>query len=458
MLKIFNSLTKQKEVFKPIKEGHIGLYVCGNTVYDYCHIGHGRSMILFDVIVRYLRATGWDVTHVRNITDIDDKIIKRAHENNESCDALTTRFIAEQRVDERALNLLTPNAEPQATQYVSQIIALIERIIERGHAYVADDGDVYFDVRSFKEYGKLSHRDIDALQSGVRIEVDDAKRDPLDFVLWKSAKPDEPTWDSPWGQGRPGWHIECSAMSTGLLGQPFDIHGGGLDLKFPHHENELTQSESACDRQFANWWMHIGLLQINDEKMSKSLNNFITIKQALRDHHPEVIRYFMMSGHYRSPVNYTEKSLGQIRQGLERLYAAIDSLPQAAVEMGDYEARFHAAMEDDFNTPVALAVLFDMAREINRHKETNVLDRAAGLAAGLKLLANMLGILNEVPSDFLKAGQADIDVARVETLIAERNSARDNKDWVRADAIRDELAAMQVTILDGKDGTTWRAN
>ncbi len=458
MLKIFNSLSKKKEVFKPIKEGHISLYVCGNTVYDYCHIGHGRSMILFDVIVRYLRSRGWDVTHVRNITDIDDKIIKRANENNESCEELTTRFIAAQRDDERALNLLTPNAEPQATQYVPQIIALIERIIERDHAYVADDGDVYFDVRSFKEYGKLSHRDIDALHSGVRIEVGDAKRDPLDFVLWKSAKPGEPTWDSPWGPGRPGWHIECSAMSTGLLGQPFDIHGGGLDLKFPHHENELTQSESACDVQFANWWMHIGLLQINDEKMSKSLNNFITIKEALSDHHPEVIRYFMMSGHYRSPVNYTKKSLGQIRQGLERLYAAIDGLPQATVEMVDYEARFHGAMEDDFNTPVALAVLFDMTREINRHKEANELDQAASLAAGLKQLANTLGILNDVPSDFLKAGSTDIDVVRVEALIAERNVARDSKDWARADEIRDELAAMQVTILDNKDGTTWRAN
>lgn len=458
MLKIFNSLTKQKEVFKPIKAGHISLYVCGNTVYDYCHIGHGRSMILFDVIVRYLRSRGWDVMYVRNITDIDDKIIKRANAHHESCDVLTTRFIAEQRDDERALHLLTPNVEPQATQYVPQIIALIERIITRGHAYIADDGDVYFDVRSFKAYGKLSHRDIDALRSGVRIEMGDAKRDPLDFVLWKSAKPGEPTWDSPWGPGRPGWHIECSAMSTGLLGQPFDIHGGGLDLKFPHHENEITQSESACDAPFAHWWMHIGLLQVNDEKMSKSLNNFITIKAALADHHPEVIRYFMMSGHYRSPVNYTEKSLSQMRQGLERLYAAIDGLPEVAIEMGDYEARFHAAMEDDFNTPVALAVLFDMARDINRHKEANEQHQAARLAVSLKQLAHTLGILNEIPSDFLKARAADVDVARVEALIAERNIARDQKDWVRADAIRDELAAMQVTILDSKAGTTWRGH
>ena len=456
MLKIFNSLTKQKEVFKPIKKGHVGIYLCGNTVYDYCHIGHARGMILFDVITRYLRSRDWQVTYVHNITDIDDKIIKRANENGESCHALTTRFIEAQHEDERALNILAPDHEPQATGYVPQIVALIEKIIERGHAYVVDSGDVYFDVRSSKEYGKLSHRDVDDLHSGVRIEVDDEKRDPLDFVLWKSAKPDEPSWDSPWGLGRPGWHIECSAMSTGILGQPFDIHGGGLDLKFPHHENEIAQSESACDAGFANYWMHVGLLQINKEKMSKSLGNFITLREALQQHHPEVIRYFMISGHYRSPVNFSEDNLTQMRHALERLYAAIEGLPVNRVDADDYIKRFNEAMDDDFNTPEALAVIFDMVREINRLKEEGKTLTAAGIAGGLKQLTGVFGILNEDPAHFLKGDTTDLDVANIEALLVERQQARDAKNWARADEIRAELDAMNIVILDTKNGASWR--
>jgi cysteinyl-tRNA synthetase len=456
MLKIFNSLTKEKTEFKPIKEGHIGLYVCGNTVYDYCHIGHARAMILFDVITRYLRWRGWQVNYVHNITDIDDKIIKRANENGESCNALTTRFIEAQREDERALGILSADHEPQATQYVPQIVELVEKIIERGHAYATDSGDVYFDIRSFKDYGKLSHRDIDDLRSGVRIEVGDEKKDPLDFVLWKSAKPDEPSWDSPWGLGRPGWHIECSAMSTGILGQPFDIHGGGLDLKFPHHENEITQSESACDVGFANYWMHVGLLQINKEKMSKSLGNFITIREALKDHHPEVIRYFMISGQYRSPVNFAEDNLSQMRHALERMYAAIDGCKLDRVDAADYIERFNEAMDDDFNTPEALAVLFDMVREVNRLKEDGDLAKASGIAAGLKELGSLFGILNENPADFLRGDIEDLDVAKIEALLAERQKARSDKDWGRADEIRDELNTMNIVILDSKEGASWR--
>ncbi|PHQ79663.1 MAG: cysteine--tRNA ligase [Coxiella sp. (in: Bacteria)] len=456
MLKLFDSLTKEKTEFKPIKEGHIGIYLCGNTVYDYCHIGHGRGMILFDVFTRYLRARGWKVTYVHNITDIDDKIITRANKNGETCDELTARFIHAQHEDERALHILPPDHEPQATAYIPQIITLVEKIIERGHAYVADNGDVYFDVRSFKDYGKLSHHDIDELRSGVRIEVGDAKKDPLDFVLWKAAKPGEPSWESPWGAGRPGWHIECSAMSTSMLGQPFDIHGGGLDLKFPHHENEIAQSESACEDGFANYWMHIGLIQINKEKMSKSLGNFVTLREVLETHHPEVIRLFMMSGHYRSPVNYAEETLLQMRQGLERLYGAIDGLPDAEGDVSAYEDRFNEAMYDDFNTPVALAVLYDMAREVNRHKESGDRDSAAVIATGIKKLGNMLGLLSEPADVFVQGDTSDLDVAHVEKLLAERQQARNEKNWPLADELRDELVAMKIIILDSKDGVTWR--
>lgn len=456
MLKIFNSLMKKKTDFQPIEPNHIRLYVCGNTVYDYAHIGHARGMVVFDTVTRYLRSQGWQVTYVRNITDIDDKIINRARDNNEAWDAVTTFFINAQQEDEQALGLASPDQEPKATEFVGPIIELIQKIIDRGHGYVSDDGSVYFDVRSFKDYGKLSHRDIDDLRSGARVSVGEMKRDPLDFVLWKSAKPGEPSWPSPWGEGRPGWHIECSAMSTTLLGQPFDIHGGGLDLKFPHHENEITQSESACDHGFANTWMHIGLLQINGEKMSKSLGNFVTIRDALKEHHPEVIRYFMLSSHYRSPLNYTENTLSQMRQGLERLYAAVDGLPTAAPAWGDYQARFNTAMQDDFNTPEAMAVLFEMSREVNRLKEANDLDKAASIAAAMSELGQLLGILREPAEDFLKGEVADSDAAKIDALLKEREQARQDKNWARADEIRDQLMADGIAILDTADGTTWR--
>lgn len=457
MLKIFDSLTKEKREFKPIKPGHIGIYVCGNTVYDHCHIGHGRAMVLFDAITRYLRSRGWQVTYVRNITDIDDKIIKRAALNGETCDQLTARYIAAQRNDEIALGIVPPDSEPKATDYVPHIIELIKKIIDRGHAYVTANGDVYFDVRSFPEYGKLSHRNVDDLRAGVRIELGETKKDPLDFALWKTAKPGEPTWDSPWGAGRPGWHIECSAMTTSVLGQPFDIHGGGLDLKFPHHENEIAQSESVCHEGFAHYWMHVGLLQINKEKMSKSLGNFVTIQEALVAHHPEVIRYFMLSSHYRSPVNYSDDNLTQMRQALIRLYAALDGLPEVAPEWNHYQDQFNAAMDDDFNTPEALAVLFEMAREINRIKEGGDEAKAAALAMGLKQLAHPFGLLQSDPAVFLTGDTADLDTDQIEQLIEQRQQERLAKNWAGADAIRDKLWNLGVELLDTKDGIKWRS-
>lgn len=454
MLKIYNSLTKNKDEFKPLQEGKISLYVCGNTVYDYCHLGHARSMIMFDVVVRYLRWRGYDVKHVRNITDIDDKIIKRANENGESADALAERFIAAQREDEQALNLLTPNAEPRATEFIKPIIELIEKIIEQGYGYVAENGDVCFDVRADKNYGKLSHRDIDKLRAGIRIEVSDKKRDPLDFVLWKMSKPGEPEWDSPWGKGRPGWHIECSAMSTSLLGQPFDIHGGGLDLKFPHHENEIAQSECAYDKGFANTWMHIGLLQINKEKMSKSLGNFFTIREILEKYDAEILRYFMIAGHYRSSVNYSESNMAQMQSALESFYIAIRGLPKADANAGEFKQAFIDAMDDDFNTPEALSVLFDMLHDINRLREKNEMDKAAGLAAALQEFASVFGIVQHDAEQFLR-GDVD-DAEAIEALIAQRNQARSDKNWSEADRIRDELTAMGITIEDSSGKTTWR--
>ncbi len=328
MLKIYNTLTKQKEIFEPVEPGKIKIYVCGMTVYDYNHIGHARSFIIFDVIVRYLRSQDFDVTYVRNITDVDDKIINRANENNEACEALTERFIQAMHEDDKALDILPPDQEPRATHYMPQIIDLIKTLVKKEYGYVTSTGDVFFHVRRFKEYGKLSHRDLEKLIAGARVEIGENKKDPLDFSLWKPAKPGEPSWDSPWGQGRPGWHIECSAMSASLLGQPFDIHGGGMDLKFPHHENEIAQSEAACDKAFANIWMHAGLLQINKEKMSKSLGNFLTIREVLEEHHPEILRYFMLSSHYRSPANYSEESLENAHSALERHYIALRGLPE----------------------------------------------------------------------------------------------------------------------------------
>ncbi len=454
-LQIYNSLTKQKHEFVPVVPGKIRIYVCGITVYDYCPIGHARSIILFDVIVRCLRSRGWEVEYVRNITDIDDKIIKRANENGETVDALTHRFIDAMHEDERALGVLAPDHETQATNYVAQIIVLIEQIIEQGYAYVAKNGDVCFEVRKFKEYGKLSHRNIEDLLAGVRVEIGEGKRDPLDFVLWKLAKPDEPKWESPWGDGRPGWHIECSAMSTGLLGQPFDIHGGGMDLKFPHHENEIAQSEAANNKGFANTWMHVGLLQVSGEKMSKSLNNFFTIREVLEEYDPELVRYFMISGHYRSPVNYAKENLAQLQNGLERLYLALRHLPDAEEEETAFELKFNEAMDDDFNTPIAMSVLFDMAHEIQRLREKEELAAAAKLGKTLKRLAGTFGILQKDPSQFFQGDVSSQEVDKINDLIQERQKAREEKNWQRADEIRDELTAMGVVIEDS-DKTTWR--
>ncbi len=457
MLQIFDSVSKKKLEFKPIISGKVSIYVCGNTVYDYCHMGHARSMILFDVITRYLRATGWDVRYVRNITDVDDKIIKRAAENSESCDALTARFIAAQREDEINLGIAAPDHEPRATEFIEPMIVLIEQMIARGHAYAVENGDVYFDVRSFKDYGKLSHRNIDDLREGTRIEIGELKRDPLDFALWKSAKPGEPQWDSPWGPGRPGWHIECSAMSVGLLGQPFDIHGGGLDLKFPHHENEIAQSESVCDKGFAHYWMHVGLLQINKEKMSKSLGNFLTIRDALEQYPPEVIRYFMVSSHYRSPVNYSEENMTQMQEALKRLYTAIDGLTlDGMIQEYKFKSRFNTAMDDDFNTPEALAILFEMSREINRLKEAGMMAEAVNTAIELKELGGILGFLKQNPVEFLRGDRDSVFVSEIEALITQRNEARAQKNWARADEIRDQLLAKNIEILDNKEGTAWR--
>ncbi len=457
MLKIYNSLPRKKQEFKPIIPGKINLYACGNTVYDYCHIGHARSMIMFDVIIRYLRYQGYEVTYVRNITDIDDKIIKRALENKESISELTRRFIEAQREDELALGLLKPTFEPRATEFIEPMIDLIKELCEQGFAYVAENGDVYFDVRKFKDYGKLSKRKIEELRSGVRIELNDIKRDPLDFVLWKISKPDEPKWPSPWGEGRPGWHIECSAMSTRLLGQPFDIHGGGMDLKFPHHENEIAQSEAANGKEFAKVWMHVGLLQINKEKMSKSLGNFLTIRDALAKHHPEVLRYFMISGNYRSPVNYSAENLSQAAHAVHHFYLTLRDLPNVEIiKNGDaYQQKFQTAMDDDFNTPLALAVLFDLSKEINRQRNLDI-QQAAELGAVLKQLGNVLGILQSSPEDFLRGSLQTDEATQIEKLILARNQARAAKDWQEADRIRQQLLSMGVVLEDASTGTNWR--
>ena len=457
MLKIYNSLTQQKEIFKPLEDGKVKMYVCGMTVYDYNHIGHARSLVVFDVIVRYLRAYGYDVTYVRNITDVDDKIIKRAQENQESCESLTARFIDAMHEDDAALHIQLPDHEPRATQFIPQIISLIQTLLDKKYAYVGDNGDVYYSIRHFSEYGKLSHRDIDKLRTGVRIEISENKRDPLDFVLWKLAKPGEPKWMSPWGEGRPGWHTECSAMSSHLLGQPFDIHGGGMDLKFPHHENEIAQSEAANDTAFATLWMHAGLLQIDKEKMSKSLGNIISIRDALKQYHPEVLRYFLLSSHYRSPVSYSSDNLQKIQNSLERLYVAIRGLPEVdQPPLGEFDKRFQEVMEDDFNTPEAFAVFFELAHEINRWREQNQIEKAASLAVTLKCLAKVFGLLCEDPEAYLKGVESVNDVQQIEMLIQARNQARASKHWSEADRIRDQLTQRGILLEDTAEGTTWR--
>lgn len=459
MLKIYNTLTRQKAVFEPIHSNQINMYVCGVTIYDFCHIGHGRTFVAFDVIARYLRFLGYNLKYVRNITDIDDKIINRATENNESYQALTARMLAEMYRDFDALNILRPDIEPKATEHIPEIIAIIEKLLANDHAYIADNGDVVFAIDSDQNYGCLSHQNLDQLKAGVRIEADHDKRSPFDFVLWKRAKPNEPAWASPWGEGRPGWHIECSAMSFKQLGQHFDIHGGGADLMFPHHENEIAQSTCAHKSPYVNYWMHSGMVMVDQEKMSKSLNNFFTIRDVLTHFDAETVRYFLLSGHYRSQLNYSEHNLKQARSSLERLYTALrdtDLTQQHDPKItSEFTTRFCDAMNDDFNTPEAYAVLFDLAKEIN-HVKSNDKQKANQLAAELRYLAGILGLLYQDPEHFLQNGVSDDEAAHINDLISQRKQARQDKDWALADEIRVKLDEMRVVLEDGPNGTTWR--
>jgi cysteinyl-tRNA synthetase len=456
MLKIYNSLTQQKEIFKSIEDKKVKLYVCGPTVYDFCHIGNARSFTAFDGIVRYLRFRGYDVHYVRNITDIDDKIIKRANDSQEDFNVIVERFTAAFREDMQQLHLLPPTHEPRATEFIPHIIAIIQKLIANEYAYVATNGDVYYDVRRFKNYGCLSHRNIDDLESGARVDISDIKRDPLDFVLWKIAKPNEPFWESPWGAGRPGWHIECSAMSTNILGETFDIHGGGKDLIFPHHENEVAQSEGSTGQKFVNYWLHAGYLQIDKEKMSKSLGNFFTIRDILKEYSPEVLRYLLVSGHYRSPLNFSKELLQQARNALERFYTALRDLPLADELIdSEYEQKFIEAMDDDFNTPIALSVLFELSHEIQRLREKD-LALASSHAALLKKLGGVLGILQDDPLSFFQGKKDSVDVEEIEKLIAARNQARADKNWAEADQIRKQLSDMSIVLEDGASGTSWK--
>lgn len=461
MLQIYNTLSRQKEIFKPLTPGKISMYVCGITVYDYCHIGHARTSIAFDVVARFLRSQGWDLNFVHNITDIDDKIIRRANELGEQFDQLTKRFIDAMHDDEKSLGILPPSIEPRATEFIGPIIELVNTLIEKGHAYPAKNGDVYYRVTSFDGYGKLSNKNIDELLAGARIEVDEIKEDPRDFVLWKAAKPGDPSWSSPWGEGRPGWHIECSAMAKKCCGDRVDIHGGGADLQFPHHENEIAQSEAASGHSYVNYWMHVAPLRVDGEKMSKSLNNFFTIRDVLAKYHPEVVRFFLISSHYRSPINYSEESLIEARTGLERFYAALrdysDVAPAALVDIAEspYYKSFIEAMNDDFNTRMALATMYDLVRELNGSQDA---ERSIFLASELKALGEILGIFRFNPTEFLQSGSSgQISAEAVEQLIAERIQAKKDKNYARADEIRKQLTEAGVVIEDSRDGTSqWR--
>ncbi|PTD97452.1 cysteine--tRNA ligase [Pseudothauera lacus] len=458
MLNIHNTLSRSKEVFTPIEPGKVRMYVCGMTVYDYCHLGHARVMVVFDMVARWLRASGYEVIYVRNITDIDDKIIRRAGENGESIRSLTDRFIAAMHEDADALGVLRPDHEPRATEYVAQMQQIIDKLQANGLAYVAANRDVCYSVRKFKGYGRLSGKSLDELRAGERVDVAADKQDPLDFVLWKHAREDEPDevkWDSPWGCGRPGWHIECSAMSSQLLGDHFDIHGGGQDLQFPHHENEIAQSEGAHGHAFVNYWMHNGFVRVDDEKMSKSLGNFFTIRDVLKQYDPEVVRFFILRAHYRSPLNYSDAHLEDARSALTRLYTALKNVPPAAGGVPDWEEphaqRFRAAMNDDFNTAEAVAVLFELANEVNRGAD-------AGLSAQLQALAAVLGLLGREPQAFLQGGSAaaDGDLAGIEAQIAARIAAKKAKNYAEADRIRADLLARGIVLEDSAHGTTWR--
>ncbi|HET9663589.1 MAG TPA: cysteine--tRNA ligase [Burkholderiales bacterium] len=481
MLRIYNTLTRDKQEFKPIEPGKVRMYVCGMTVYDYCHLGHARVMVVFDVVRRWLRALGFDVTYVRNITDIDDKIIKRAQENNESIDALTARFIAAMDEDNAALGVEKPDFEPRATQHVPGMLELIRLLEQRGLAYRAENGDVNYAVRKFPGYGKLSGKSLDELRAGERVEVDASKHDPLDFALWKSAKPGEPYWESPWGRGRPGWHIECSAMSSALLGTHFDIHGGGEDLQFPHHENEIAQSEGAHQHPFVNYWMHNGFVRVDNEKMSKSLGNFFTVRDILaaltdkyhgdRERAAEVVRFFIIRAQYRSPLNYSDQHLEDAGQALTRLYTALRGIEAVAKPIdwsNPHAARFKEAMNDDFNTPEAVAVLFDLANEVNK-------TRSPWDAKLLKSLASVLGLLHRDADDFLQGGDAVVNVTgvsaqgtagnvsviayppdKIQEMIDARAAARKSKKFAESDRIRKELLDAGIVLEDTPQGTTWR--
>jgi len=471
LLQIYNTLTRKKEEFRPIDAGKVRMYVCGMTVYDYCHLGHGRMLVAFDVIVRYLRARGYDVTYVRNITDIDDKILRRAAERGIPYEQLTQQFIDAMHEDEARIGVLRPTLEPRATQHVGDIVKLTERLIKNGYAYPAVNGDVYYSVAKFAGYGKLSGKKPDELLAGARIEIDEAKKDARDFALWKAAKPsEEAVWDSPWGPGRPGWHIECSAMSSCCLGETFDIHGGGPDLKFPHHENEIAQSEAATGKTYVNYWLHNGPLRVDGEKMSKSLNNFFTIREVLEHYHPEVVRFFLISSHYRSEIDYSDESLKEAKAGLDRFYRALRDHAQVVPAIdasSEFYQRFVTAMDDDFNTREALAALFDLVRELNSEKDAV---KAAALAANLKGLGALLGVLQIDPAKYLQGNtgaigttepgsdvfSADGSVGWIESLIAERIQAKLDKNFARSDQIRDELKAKGIILEDSKGNTTWR--
>ncbi len=462
MLKIYNTLTRDKQDFIPIDPNKVRMYVCGMTVYDYCHAGHARVMVVFDMVYRWLKASAYDVTYVRNITDIDDKIIKRAAENGESIHVLTQRFIDAMHADERALGVLAPDFEPRATQYVPQMLEMIAQLEKNGLAYRAADGDVNYAVRKFAGYGKLSGKSLEDLRAGERVDVAEGKNDPLDFVLWKHARESEPAevkWDSPWGTGRPGWHIECSAMSSEILGEHFDIHGGGADLQFPHHENEIAQSEGAHQCSFVNYWMHNGFVRVDNEKMSKSLGNFFTIREVLQKFDAEVMRFFILRAHYRSPLNYSDVHIDDAKSALSRLYTALKSLPvrTGPLEGGQVDwqeahaQRFKAAMDDDFNTPVAVAVLFDLANEVNKTADV-------ALAVQLRALGEVLGLLQRDAKDFLQGGMAaeGLSEAQIQAQIAARIAAKQAKNYAESDRIRKELLAAGIVLEDSATGTTWR--
>ncbi|WP_028451075.1 cysteine--tRNA ligase [Chitinilyticum aquatile] len=462
MLSLYNTLSRQKEVFKPITPGHVNMYVCGMTVYDYCHIGHARMVVVFDMVARWLRSSGYHVNYVRNITDIDDKIIKRAVENGEPIQNLTERFIAAMNEDFAALGVIRPDHEPKATEHVGGMQAIIGKLFDKGIAYSAPNGDVYYSVKDFDGYGKLSRKDFDEQRAGERVEVDPNKRDPRDFVLWKAAKADEPAevkWDSPWGKGRPGWHIECSAMSCHHLGEHFDIHGGGEDLQFPHHENEIAQSEGAHGHQYVNYWLHNGFINVDNEKMSKSLGNFFIIRDVLAKFDAEVLRFFILRAHYRSPLNYSDVHLTDAKNALTRLYTTLNTVAPADVVIDwaePHAARFKAAMDDDFATSDAMAVLFDLASEANRHAGT---EQGAQLAGELKALAGILGLLQRDPQAFLQGGaggEGEWTAERIEAAIVARRDARAAKNWTEGDRIRDELAAAGIVLEDKAGVTSWR--